>query len=242
MVPTPIKQLITIKPFFNSNNICVIKETIRRVEKEKLTYRDYSGRTGIIWTDFWVNTQQPEIIRESKNTVKHTRLADKLVRQKPESVFNYPKLQKILCQEILPMTFALIRTEGWTRLPQTAFAQFFLQRCHTSEAMDWHQDPGEDYDTVADFSLVIMLSHQNNDVHGWQGGQFKIKAGLPNDTYNESDVTTLTQQFNQAILFNNKINSHSVTAITSSVEKTERDIIVVPIYLGKLPDPVVSNK
>jgi len=241
MLSTPIKELITIKPFFNSRNICAIKEAMRSIETQELTYRDYSQRSGGIWSDFWVNTTTPKIIEECKNTVKLTRVADKLEKQKPESVFNYPELKKILCKNILPQTFALIRTNGWATLPEKVFAQFFLQRCHTSEAMDWHQDPGEDYDTVADFSLVVMLSHQNNDVHGWQGGEFNIRSGLPNNTYNESDVTTLTQQFNQAILFNNKINSHSVTAITSNVEKTERDIIVVPIYLAKPPMPTVSN-
>jgi len=61
-----LKQFATIKPFFNAHDICVTKETIRSIERKKLTYDDYSQRTGIIWSDFWVETKEPEIIKECK--------------------------------------------------------------------------------------------------------------------------------------------------------------------------------
>ena len=105
--------------------------------------------------------------------------------------------------------------------------------------MDWHQDPGEDFDTMADFSLVLMLSKQDDPEHGWDGGEFKIRAGLPTDAYEETDVTHITPRFNQAILFNNRLNTHSVTEVLSRVAKTKRDLIVVPLYFGKPPMPVL---
>lgn len=233
------KQVITVKQFFDEvYPLCILKATIDTIEKKQLTYEDYAQRKGIIWSDFFVNTEKPEKIKECNNTIKLTLVGDKLEKHNPQSLFDYPDVKKILCHSILPKTFAYITAQKWAKLPKKVFAQFFLQRCHTSEAMDWHQDPGEDYDTMADFSLVLMLSEQNDLTHGWHGGEFKIRAGLPTDTYNEIDVTTIIPEYNQAILFNNKINSHSITTVSSTVAKTQRDLLVVPIYLDKLPMPV----
>lgn len=249
LIPFPVnsamtgagKQLATIKPFFtHDQTVCAIKKTIDQIQQKKLCYPDYAERRGIIWSDFWVSTNNPELIKECKNTVKLTRTANILQKQNPESIFQYPTLKNILCQHMLPKIFAFIRTNGWAKLPETLFAQFFLQRCHSSQVMDWHQDPGQDYDTMADFSLVLPLSQQNDPVYGWHGGEFTIREGLPTDPYNESDAQTIIPQYNQAILFNNKTHSHAVTAITSTNNQAQRDLIVVPLYLSHPPKPVVE--
>lgn len=236
---TRAKQLMIINPFFaKPQHIYTIKKTIDEIEQKKLSYPDYAQRKGIIWSDFWINTQKPNIIEECKETTKLTLVGEKLQKHNPESVFNYPAVKDILCQNILPKMFALIKTNDWTVLPEKIFAQFFLQRCHSSEPMHWHQDPGEDYDMMADFSLVLMLSQQNDPQHGWHGGEFKIRPGLPTDSYTENDVEYIIPNYNQAILFNNKTHSHAVTAITSNNIAGKRDLIVVPLYFGKIPQPV----
>jgi hypothetical protein len=236
----PLKQIAIRKPFFaKSQTIKTIRKTTDYVEQKKLAYPDYDKRKGIIWSDFFVNTQKPELIKECKNTIKLSLVEDTLQKNNPESIFTYPDLKNILCQQILPKTFALITTNGWAQLPHQIFAQFFLQRCHFSNTMHWHQDPGEDYDTMADFSLIIMLSKQNDPLYGWQGGEFKIRSGLPEDLHDESKVQTIVHEDNQAILFNNKIHSHMVTAITSENNQGKRDLIVLALYLGKVPKPYV---
>jgi hypothetical protein len=239
----PLRQLAIIKPFFaKAQTIHTIRNTINLIERKKLTYPDYDNRSGIIWSDFLVNLKRPERITECKNTVKFTLVNNELQQQNPESVFKHAQLKNILCQEILPKTFAYIRTNNWAILPETIFAQFFLQRCCVGEAMSWHQDPGENYDTMADFSLVIMLSEQNHPTHGWDGGEFKIREGLPNNTYHENEVKTIIPQYNQAFLFNNKTYSHRINAITCKNNQAQRDIIVVPLYLEKMPQlAIVPN-
>jgi len=240
MIPTHVKPLITVRPFCNGHSTCIIKKTIDKIEKKELTYPDYAQRKGIMWSDFWVNVAHPDLMEECTDTVKLTQVAGKLQRHYPQSVFNYPKVKNILCREILPKLFALIHTNQWAQLPEKVFAQFFLQRCSASEPMDWHQDPGEDYDITADFSLALMLSLQNDPTDGWNGGEFKIRPGSPTDEYKEEDVATIIPDFNQGIVFNNKINSHSVTQIFSIGAQSKRDLIVIPIYLGNPPKPKVA--
>lgn len=237
-----LRQFTIIKSFFTKkHSIRTIRKTIDLIENKKLSYPDYDNRTGIIWSDFLVNTQNPETIQECKETIKLTIANNKLQRHNPESVFTYPAVKNILCQDILPRIFATIKINNWAYLPDKIFAQFFIQRCKSSPAMDWHQDPGGDYDTMADFSLVLMLSQQNDATHGWQGGEFKIRPGFPMDSY-ESEVKTIVHEYNQAILFNNKIHSHAVSAITSHNNYGKRDLIVALLYLGKMPQPTQSRE
>ena len=33
-----------------------------------------------------------------------------------------------------------------------------------------------------------MLSEQDDPEHGWHGGKFKIRSGLPEDKYDDADV------------------------------------------------------
>lgn len=235
-----LRQLAVIKPFFtNPRSIHIIKNSINLIERKKLTYPDYDNRTGIMWSDFLVNTQRPQLIEECKNTIKLTRVNNILEKQNPESVFEHKAVKDILCQQILPKMLACITINGWAELPETAFGQFFLQRCNSSNAMEWHQDPGEDYNVAADFSLVIMLSEQNDPRYGWHGGEFNIRSEDPENPYHEQKVQTIIPKHNQAILFNNKLHSHAVTPIIGRNNEAQRDIIVVPLYLGKRPKPVV---
>ncbi len=234
-------QQAIIYPFFqNEAHIVAIKKRMDKMENKNLGYPDYAGRTGFIWTDFEVETENPNFMRACKDTVKLTEVEGKLQRHNPECMFTYPKIHKIVGQEILPKMFHEIESRNWAKLPPQVFAQLFIQRCHTSEAMAWHQDPGEDFTEMADYSLLLMLSDQHDPEYGWEGGEFSIKSGLPTDNCAQEDIQTIIPRYNQAILFNNKQNSHMVTAVTTQLFKTKRDLLVIPIYCGAIPMPVVQ--
>ena len=234
-----IQQLTIIKPFFNKlRSITKITHVMDEVEKRGLGFLDYDKRIGLIFSEFWVTTAQPEKIIEMPRKKISVCVNGKFQEHRPQSFFDYPRIQKILMQEILPKTFRCIEENKWATLPKSLFAQIYLQRCHTSAPMNWHQDSGKHFDHQANFSLIIMLSKQDNPVHGWMGGELKIKAGLPEETHNETDVKTIIHEYNQGILFNNKINSHAVTAVLSNLMSSKRDILVVPIYFEKLPMPL----
>ena len=234
-------QRAIIHPFFSTEAaIVTLKKQMDKIERKNLGYPDYSKRTGLIWTDFFVNKEDPDImkLRECKETVKLTEVNGKLQRHYPESMFDYPKVQAIVAQQILPKMFEIIERSGWAQLPPEFFAQLFIQRCHTSDAMDWHQDPGEDFTAMADYSLLLMLSDQNDHEHGWEGGELKIKAGLPTQECAYDEIQTIIPLYNQAILFNNKVNSHMVTAVTTQLLQTKRDLLVIPLYFEAIPMPV----
>lgn len=241
MVPFHAKQCMHSKEFLPKQSIACIRKTTDEIIERRLSYEDYDKRKGIIWSDLLVKMRPTEIMGEWKNSTKLTLIDGKLQKHNPESIMHYPHLKDILQQQILPKTFALLTMQRWIQLPlpKKIFAQFFLQRCHSSDAMGWHQDPGEDYTPMADFSLVLMLSEQNDLVHGWHGGDFKIHPGLPNEQCDEKDVQIIIHEYNQAILFNNKQHSHAVTAITSPENQGKRDLIVVTLYLGgERPEPI----
>jgi len=234
-----IQQLAIIKPFFNKlRTITTLTNAMDEIENNGRSYPDYDKRTGLIFSEFWVKTAQPEKIIELPRRKILTLVGDELQGHSAQSSFDYPKIQRILTQEILPKTFKCIEENKWAPLPKKLFAQLYLQRCHTGDPMNWHQDPGEYYDTMADFSLVLMLSKQDDPVNGWMGGEFKVKAGLPGDAYNETDVKTIIHEYNQGVLFNNQINSHAVTAVLSNLIKSKRDLLVVPLYFEKQPMPI----
>jgi len=231
-----IQQLAIIKPFFNKfKTITTLTHVMDEIEHKGLSYPDYDKRTGLIFSEFWVKTQQPEKMQEIERRKIRVLVNEKLQDYNAESSFDYPNIQKILAHKILPQIFQCIENHKWAQLPKEVFAQLYLQRCHNGDPMDWHQDPGEYYDPMADYSLVLMLGEQDDPIHGWMGGEFKVKPGLPGDNHNPIDVLTIIHEQNQGVLFNNKLNSHAVTAVLSSVQKSKRDIIVVPIFFEKQP-------
>jgi hypothetical protein len=236
-----IEQLAIIPNFLTAAGVATAQRTMRTMEATQKTYYDYGARKGGIWSDFWVSTDNPNPTHECEGRVRLTQVAEQLVAtpksRLAESLFDYPEMRNVLAQEILPSMFALIRTKGWTTLPENVFTQFYLQSCGTSKAMDWHQDPGEpEWDTMAHYSLVLMLGKQDDPVHGWQGGEFRIRPGKPQDT-DPVKATTILHKYNQAVLFNNQLNCHRAEAVTGT-ENSQRDLIVTMIYLEKAPEAV----
>ena len=233
MLKSTVAQMSVVNPFFSDvRKIAVIKKAMDEIENRKLGYDDYSKRTGLIWSDVLVKTVHPAEIVEEYATKKVTLVSGQLQGHQPQSISQYPELKTIVSHDILPKMFETVRI--WTSLPEAVYAQLFFQRCSTSEPMAWHQDPGEDFDPQANYSLVLMLSEQNDSQHGWAGGEFKIRSGLPESRYDETDVMTIIPRYNQAIIFNNQINTHATTEVINAMKNSKRDIIVIPIHLTKM--------
>ncbi len=231
----PESHIELIDPFLHdSGDVAMIKDVMHEIEVRAKGYPDYSGRLGGIWSDVLVNTTGKIFILKEFDTIKATEVNGVLKQQHPQSLLAYPIVQSIMCNTIFPRMF---KTMGrWTPLPPELYAQVFLQTCSGSKAMDWHQDPGEDYEPEAtDFSLVGWLSDRNDPEHGWDGGEFMIRPGRRLDSYTQTDITTLTPKFNTALLFNNAAHSHAVTAIVPKKETTRRDLMVITASLTKLP-------
>jgi hypothetical protein len=229
------QQVATVFPYFkDQRSIATIKMIMDEVQKNGRCYDDYSNRSGVMWSDVEVTTAEPSTILWEFNTEKATEVGGKLQTQKPVSVLDSQQLKTIFENEVFPPLFKAVR--AWTDLPDTVFAQIFLQRCCASDAMDWHQDPGEDYAPQANYSLVLMLSEKDDPEQGWTGGEFKIKPGLQDEPCEDTQVKSIEHRYNQGIIFNNQINSHAVSAIASLAGKTaKRDIIVIPFHMTQLP-------
>lgn len=242
--PCEIRQLAVIDHFLTEGGTAIAQKTMEKIIASKKTYYDYGARKGGIWSEFWTNAHAPNPTHECEDRIRLTQVAEQHIASPvsiiPESVFDYPDMRDILAQEILPKMFTLISEKGWATLPEKLFAQFYLQSCSSSEAMDWHQDPGEpEWDTMADYSLVLMLGKQEDLVTGWQGGEFRIRAGKP-DATETAHVKTIKHAYNQAVLFNNKLNCHRAEAV-EGLETTQRDLIVTLVYLDKPPEAVPEH-
>lgn len=230
----PAQQVSIVRPFFsNAKSIDAIRHVMDEIEQKNLAYPDYSNRKGLIWSDVAIETGNPAEIVEELDTTKVTEVNGKLEVRKAQSILAYPAVKSIFSTEILPKMLEEVKKH--TSLPKKAFASLFVQRCNESEQMDWHQDPGEDFDPQADYSMVIMLSDQNDPERGWKGGEFKIRAGLPKDKFEEKDIQTIIHRPNQAVIFNNQLNSHLAAAVKPKTPMSARDIIVVLLALNKLP-------
>lgn len=235
MYKPAVKELAIIKKFIPYiNDINLITRDLDTIENNKLGYPDYSSRTGLIWSDVEVGTGNPSNIIKEYVTEKVTLVNGELQLQTAQSLLAYPETKKIVCTVLLPRIFEQI--EYWKKshdttftMPKTMYAQIFFQRCSTSEPMDWHQDPGEDYDPQANYSCVLLLTDQHDLKYGWNGGEFKIRSGLPEDLYEEKDVQTIIPQYNQAIIFNNQKNSHAATAVIPRYKKAQRDLMVITL-------------
>jgi hypothetical protein len=203
-------------------------------EMMPMAYEDFDTRVGITWDDYWLT--------RATNTVRLDTVAKYIgegQEQHPQSLFSYPAIKQILFEKVLPDCFACV--EKHTILPEELYMQTFVLRSEINQSTQaqkqhvrWHRDPSP-YDAVADYTLVLMLSDGNDLANGWSGGELYIKNGLPED---ENPALKVIPRYNQAIIFNNKNNSHLVTAIQSS-HITTRDILIVNIYLE---DPSRKSK
>jgi 2OG-Fe(II) oxygenase superfamily len=112
---------------------------------------------------------------------------------------------------------------------------FVLQSLLSEELSDqkqhvrWHQDPSDYGNSVADYTLVLMLSDPFDPSNGWEGGELLLKNGIPTE---EGPAVLVTPKYNQAVLFNNKKNSHLVTAIKNARNGTARNIVIINVYLN----------
>ena len=235
------QQCTIMRNFFDAGAIAALRETMDNIEARGDWYEDYSGRRGKIWTDAEIDTSNGNILQEL-DTAKATEVDGVLRRQKVQSIMSYPTVRSIVCGQVFPRMLKIVESWEEKKLPKTVFSQIFLQRCTTSEGMDWHQDPGEDYDPQAQYSLIIMLSRQDHPKEGWEGGEFKIKPGLPKDIYDEDDVATIMPCCNQGILFNNQLNSHSVTPVTSTTGTSKRDLLIVTLHTTQMPTLVEKTE
>jgi hypothetical protein len=237
-----INQLAIIHPFFkNTQSIKVIRKTMDNIEEKNLEYPDYASRKGMIWSDLTVRKNNFACLTEHFNTTKLTMIDDVVEKRNPQKVVFYPKVRNIIIEQLLPAMFSTIEKRKWATIPKKVFAQLYIQRCHTSKPMGWHQDPGEDFTVMADYSLIVMLSDQNDKEHGWNGGVLRIKPTSYFEECPEEDVETVIHAYNQGVLFNNKENSHEVSEVITQLAETKRDILVLMIYFGEIPIPTNEN-
>jgi hypothetical protein len=229
-----------IKNFLPVACIPPIEKDIDRIEAMQVTYKDYSGRLGAAWTDGRVRKANPASFVEEYNSRKVTAAdaAEQEVQERyPQSITHYPALLSAVCDEALPRMIRAVEELTGIKLPDEIDVQIFFQRCSTSDAMGWHQDPGEEYphDAQALCSMVVALTDQDDPVYGWRGGEFKIRPGLPESSYNQEEVTTITHAFNQAVIFDNRENSHSVTPVIPKTVMGMRDLLIILLYDRGMP-------
>jgi len=193
-----------------------------------LSYEEFDHRVGITWDDYWLDLNGAISLLAVDPVKKYVGT----ILKNPQSIFNYPQISAILLNKILPQYFEQVAKH--INLPQVVYMQTFMTRSILTKDLNnqrqhvrWHQDPSE-YDSFADYTLVLMLSDPFNEKTGWSGGELLVKNGMPTD---EAAAIKLTPKQNQAILFNNLKNSHLVTAIQNAKEGTTRDIVIINIYL-----------
>lgn len=201
---------------------------------KNFTYEDFDNRWGYIWDNCRLDTRDitsPRLL--SIDLVKKFVTIQGIdVEQFPKSIFSYPNISQILLEKILPVYFKAISQQK--KLPDNVYLQIFVLRSLLSETIStqkqlvrWHQDRSE-YGKVADYTLVLMLSDPFDPLSGWEGGDLLLKNGVPS---NVAPAIRVVPRYNQAILFNNKKNSHMVTAIKNAKNHTTRDIIIINVYL-----------
>lgn len=200
-------------------------------------YQDFDNRIGVSWDDYWLD-RKTDTVRIDP-VAKFVTIDGTDVEQKPASIFNYSDISKILLKDLLPRYFEHVAQH--IALPDTVYLQTFVLRSvltdiekNKTQLVRWHQDPSE-YGTIGDYTLVLMLSDHTNPTEGWDGGELLIKNGLPAD---QTPAIKITPRHNQAIMFNNKLNSHMVTNIQHR-NKGVRDVVIINLYLE---DPTCSLK
>lgn len=212
-----------------------IQQWINEMCEQNRTYEDFDQRIGICWDDYWLERETQAVAIDP--VAKIVTINGEGVEQKPESIFSYPAISSILLNDVLPQYFQAMSNQ--VSIPERVYVQTFVLRsilALTSNAkpqlVRWHRDPSE-YDTIADYTLVLMLSDPTNAQAGWEGGELLVKNGLPADY---APALKVTPKYNQAVLFNNKKNSHMVTTIRKHYGQGTRDIMIVNIYLNDPKD------
>lgn len=200
----------------------------------EVAYEDFDKRVGIVWDDYLLDIQESPTLLAVDPVRKFVKIEGVNVEQFPQSIFSYPKISAILLQDILPAYFKAVSNHA--ELPAHVYMQTFVLRSLLSEELSaqkqhvrWHQDPSDYGNSVADYTLVLMLSDPFDPSTGWEGGELLLKNGQPDA---DAPAARVTPRFNQAILFNNKKNSHLVTAIKNAKSGTTRDIVIINIYLN----------
>jgi hypothetical protein len=199
-----------------------------------VAYEDFDERVGIAWDDYTVDISNKSPTLVAIDPVKKiVNIKGVDTEQFPKSIFSYPQISQILLQDILPICLNAISKQ--VELPQQLYMQTFVLRSLLSDALGekkqlvkWHQDPSDYENSFADYTIVLMLSDPFDAAKGWEGGELLLKNGKPADT---APAARVTPRYNQAILFNNKKNSHLVTAIKNAKNHTTRDIVIMTVYL-----------
>lgn len=215
----PEEKLTTLKSWINDMMV--------------VAYEDFDKRVGIVWDDYLLDVRNVPTLIEVDPVRKFVKIDGVDVEQFPRSIFSYPNISDILLQNILPAYYKAISQH--VVLPVTVYMQTFVLRSLLSNKLSdqkqhvrWHQDPSEYDNSVADYTLVLMLSDPFDAVSGWDGGEILLKNGMPSD---DNPAVKVTPKLNQAILFNNQKNSHLVTAIKNAQMGTTRDIVIINVYL-----------
>jgi hypothetical protein len=228
----PLYKLVS--PFLALEKINTIKQWMNQIENNGKSFLNYDDRIGISWDDYRINTttSTPELIKVCYDFPIVTYVANKLHWPKAQSIFDYAKIAQIFLSDIIPKT--LHEVKEWTPIPRELLVRTEVHRYRMTRSMNgkknnvvWHQDPGSFYKRKANYSIILMLSDQNNPCSGWSGGEFLVKPGLPQA---QTPFIKLIPRFNQAIILHNRAYSHAVTSIEAIHEKIERDLIIVELY------------
>jgi hypothetical protein len=223
-------ELHTIPNLLSDDKLSTIQNWID--DMMPFSYQDFDNRIGIVWDDYVIDIQDSPTLISIDPVSKYVVIKGQDVEQYPRSIFSYPTLSQILLKDILPPYLKSVSHH--TPLPSTLYMQTFVLRSllnpeniDKKQHVRWHQDPSEYPNSYADYTLVLMLSDPENPLTGWSGGDLLLKNGLPETT---NPALKVHPRLNQAVLFNNKNNSHAVTSIKALANST-RDIMIINIYL-----------
>lgn len=234
-----IKEYAIVKDFVpNTHYILYINSLMDTLDEIQETIENQSQKLPLLASDLAVNTQTGEILTEFHAPLYfQTNATDTIKNDKPQSVMAYEKLKNILSQEILPRVFKQINL--WGSLPDVVYIQLFLQRFSSNYEVDWQQIVSEDYHTSANYALVLALRDKDDSNFGWHGSDFLLRSGLPEEATQPDEVVKITPARNQAIIFNNVLNSYAVTQLIPTSTKAKQDLLI--IAFGIESAPLLSN-
>ncbi len=232
-------ELTVVPNFLNINELNLLHNWIETMMPK--SYQDFDDRVGICWDDFWLTYDNglPSVTVDP--IAKYVTINHVDVQQFPESIFSYKETADLFLTTILRKYREIISKK--ISLPSHIYIQSFVLRSLITSKMNqkqqlvrWHRDPSDYPDTTfGDYTLVLMLSDPQQPDTGWQGGNVLIKSGQPNS---KNTAIKVNHAYGQAIIFNNKNNSHAVTKIICN-QATTRDIMIVNMYLT---DPSIIDQ